>query len=144
MLRARWYLIVLAQAVVAPLALGQTPRQTRPTTTSCAASASADTTVFALAQVTEPPLIRRLARIHVPSGLLRVGVQLRVVLGLVVNADGKVDPASVTVVDSSGTAFDAEAVRVAKSSTFWPGCLQKNAVRVRVQFPIDYTARMGP
>src|SRR5690348_15840680 len=110
----------------------QTP--STPRTTSCADSQSTDTTVYTLAGLTEPPIVRRGIPPNVPPSLLRLGIRLQTVVSVIVNPDGRVDSSSVVLVDSSRTAFDAEAVRVARGTVFWPGCRYTQAVRVRIQF----------
>ena len=59
-------------------------------------------------------------------------------MSVVVNADGKVDPASITVVQTAHMHFNLPARYYAERATFWPGCLNGEAVRVRVTFPIDF------
>jgi TonB family protein len=111
-----------------------------PSPTSCARSPSADSTVFGLTEVTEPPIVRQLEPPQLPLKLLRQQPPARVVLDFVVNSDGTVDSSSVTVAEPSNTVLDSEAVRVVKRATFSPGCRYENAVRVRVRFPVHSAA----
>ena len=138
MFSSRWDLSILALMVMSPVAVGQTPDSTARTTTSCAGSLSTDTTVFELSQVTEAPVLQRMGRLLVPNSLRRTRRQFRVLLTLVVNADGRVDSSSVAIVDRGHREFDAEAVRAAKTATWSPGCRYERPARVRVQFPVQF------
>ena len=135
---SRWFVIPHGLLIVTPPAFGQTPDTARGARTSCAVSVSTDTTVFELNEVTDPPIVRHIAAPRVGPGLLQGSLQSRVVLSLVVNADGSVDSSSAAIVEPSNTALDSEALRVAKAATFWPGCRYDDAVRIRVRFPFQY------
>jgi len=100
-------------------------------TTSCAHSLSADTTVFALDEVTEMPIRQRLEPPRLPPAFFRMKVNVQVMLSFIVNKDGTVDTSSVVVVEPQGSALESEAVRVVKKATFSPACRDHNAVRVR-------------
>ena len=107
-------------------------------TTSCAHSPSADTTVFALDEVTEMPIRRRMEPPRLPPAFFRMKVNVQVMLSFIVNKDGTVDTSSVVVVEPQGSALESEAVRVVKKATFSPACRDHNAVRVRVQIPMHF------
>jgi hypothetical protein len=62
-------------------------------------------------------------------------------LSLIVNVDGKVDPSSVIIMQRTHWAFGSEAELYARSATFWPGCLNGVAVRIRIDFPVDFKLR---
>lgn len=125
----------LVAASAAPLR-AQTP--SLPRTTSCADSISPDTSVYTVDQLTEAPIVRSGSPLVVPMEVFRKRANLQVLLSLIIDPDGLVEPQSVVVVDSSRTAFDEAAVRMARSTVFWPGCRYAQAVRVRASFPVSY------
>ena len=134
---SRWFVIPLGLLIVTPPGFGQTPDTAR-ARTSCAVSVSTDTTIFELTEVTEPPIVRHIVVPRLPPGLVQGRLPARVVLSLVVNADGNVDSSSAAILERSNTALDSEALRIAKAATFWPGCRYDDAVRIRVRLPIQY------
>jgi TonB family protein len=74
-----------------------------------------------------------------PPALRQVGVTGTVTLQYVVAADGKVEPASVEVVDSSNSGFNAAAIRAILDAHFRPARLRGRAVRQLVQQVIRFT-----
>jgi len=136
-------LVVMAGVLVVSSASLRAQAPSRPRTTSCVDSISHDTTVYDPTQLTEVPLVRRAIPPMVPIELLRPGVKLQVMLSLIIGPDGKVEPQSIAIVDSSHTAFDREAVRVGRATEFWPGCRYTQAVRVRALFPVTYHTLTG-
>src|SRR6266566_2738561 len=134
---SRWFVIPLGLLIVTPPGFGQTPDTVR-ARTSCAISVSTDTTIFELTEVTESPIVRHIAAPRLPPDLVQGRLQARVVLSLVVNADGNVDSGSAAILERSNTALDSEALRTGKAATFWPGCRYDDAVRIRVRLPIEY------
>jgi len=109
--------------------------------TSCTPGASDDLNVYDTTQVSERPYARSGPDLEYPVRLRERHVQGRVLLSLIVNADGSVDPTSITVVRSADPGFDVEAIRWARGGQFWPGCRQGRAVRVRMLQPIDFKIR---
>jgi TonB family protein len=109
-------------------------------TTSCANSPSADTSLFDLTEVTELPIRTRMEPPRLPPAFFRLKVNVQVMLSFIVNKDGTVDTSSVVVVDPQGSALESEAVRVVKKATFSPGCRDHKAVRVRVQMPMHFVS----
>ena len=73
-----------------------------------------------------------------PEESRQAGIEGRVLVSATVNADGRVDPASITIVERTYWAFGSEAELFARSARFWPGCLNGVAVRVRISFPVDF------
>jgi protein TonB len=59
-------------------------------------------------------------------------------LQFVVDAKGKVDPASVEVVDATQTALGDAAKKVAAKLAFQPGKVNGNPVKTKVVLPIIY------
>ena len=106
--------------------------------TSCAGLASTDSVVYDTTQVTERPLAYDGPPIRYPDGLRREGIQGRVVLSLIVNADGTVDRGSIGIIQMVHPDFVMAAKRWTLGARFWPGCLVGRPVRVRVALPIDF------
>lgn len=117
----------------------QTP--SRPRTTSCADSQSTDTTTYGVQELTELPILRRGADHFAPTTLLSRGHHVHTLWSLIVLPNGKVEPNSVQAVDTTGTTFDLDARGMVKELTFWPGCRYTQAVRVRIEFPVNYDFR---
>ncbi|HOO69080.1 MAG TPA: energy transducer TonB [Bacteroidales bacterium] len=79
-------------------------------------------------------------RIVYPEVAKENGVQGRVVLSFIVDADGYVK--NVTVLRGVDPSIDKEAVRVVSSSPRWkPGRQRDKAVRVRYNFPLNFQLR---
>ena len=99
------------------------------------------TRTYPAAQVDEQPatIPRTCTGPQYPEQLSRAGVtEGRVVFRAVVDARGRVDPATVTVVSSSDPAFVPAAQRAALSCRYRPGLIGGQAVRVFVQIPFDF------
>lgn len=86
--------------------------------------------------VNGPDVMRELAR-NYPSGERGAG---QVLLQFVVLENGRIDPGSVTVLESSSRAFVAPARRVLGRARFAPGTLGGRPVKVRVTFPVRWNA----
>jgi periplasmic protein TonB len=74
-----------------------------------------------------------------PPALRQVGVTGTVTLQSVVDADGKVEPVSVKVVDSSNPGFNAAAIRAILAARFRPAQLRGRTVRQLVQQVVRFT-----
>ena len=70
--------------------------------------------------------------------LKKTGVAGQAQVQFVVDASGKVEPASVEVVLASQPAFAAAAKEIAPRIEFTPGKAKGQAVRTRVLLPIQY------
>jgi periplasmic protein TonB len=110
-----------------------------------AATAQAqDDKVYAIADVQSPPKLSsavtaaRLIQESYPADLKSRGVGGMVELQFVVDAKGKVDPASVEVVDATQTALGEAAKKVVSRLDFSPGKLNGAGVKTRVVLPIIY------
>ncbi len=99
---------------------------------------AADTAVYDTTQVTKRPVILEGPELHYPDRARQEGIQGRVVLSIVVNADGRVQAGSVRVIESVHHLLDQEAISYAHSAVFQPACLDGRAVRTRVRLPIDF------
>lgn len=74
-----------------------------------------------------------------PPALRQVGVAGSVTLRYVVGADGRVEPASIAVIDSSNAAFNAAAIQAILAARFRPARLHGHAARQLVQQVIRFT-----
>jgi TonB family protein len=83
-----------------------------------------------------------------PDSLRAAGVSGRVVLEVVVDSSGHVEPGSVQVVSSTNTEFAASASHCVLATTFRPGRINGRPVRTVTTIPFDFsvatTARPGP
>lgn len=111
--------------------------------TSCSGGYNSDTTVYDTTAVTERPIVRYFSQLSYPKDLREQGLQGRVVLAMVINADGSTDQTSIKIVGPAHPQFAAAATRWVQSTTFWPGCRAGRPVRVRVALPVDFKIRRG-
>lgn len=109
-----------------------------------AAPAAAQGTAYSLSQLDTPPRLasqemtaRLLARSY-PPALKRAGVTGSVQLEFVVDSAGRVEPASVRVLDATSEELAAAARSVAADIRFRPGVRQGQRVRAVVSLPIAY------
>lgn len=107
-------------------------------------AAAQDDKVYQIAEVTNPPklsssaLAARLIQESYPEDLKRRGVGGMVELQFIVDAKGKVDPASVEVVDATQTALGDAAKKVVSRLDFFPGKVNGATVKTKVVLPIIY------
>ncbi len=107
-------------------------------------AAAQDDKVYPIAEVSNPPrltstaLAARLIQESYPADLKNRGVGGMVELQFVVDAKGKVDPATVEVVDATQTALGEAAKKVVSRFDFAPGKLNGVAVKTKVVLPIIY------
>jgi TonB family protein len=83
-------------------------------------------------------LAERLLRQNYPDLLRDAGVTGRTIVTMVIDADGRVEPGSVRVVESSHEAFSNPAVKVAERMRFRPAKLNRQAVPVLITLPIEW------
>lgn len=102
------------------------------------------TAVWELADVTTPPRVwsvidaaRSIAR-HYPAEARRMERRGRVVVEMIVGADGQVEPESILVVHSSSADFDLAAKSVAAELRFTPARHERGVVRARVMVPVAF------
>lgn len=106
--------------------------------------AGAQDKVYALSEVTSPPKLSsaataaRLVQESYPDELRKRGVGGMVELHFVVDARGKVDPASVEIADATQTALGEAARKVVARFDFSPGKVNGASVRTKVVLPIIY------
>lgn len=109
------------------------------------ASAQGDK-VYAVSEVTNPPKLAssvnaaRLIQESYPADLKSRGVGGMVELEFIVDSQGKVDAASVQIVDATQTALGEAAKKVVPKLDFNPGKLNGTAVKTKVVLPIIYKA----
>jgi TonB family protein len=113
--------------------------QLRSAPTSCAAVASADSTIYDTTQVAEQPVPRTVPKIEYPAEARRQRIHGQVVVTAVVSPAGVVEPSSVAVIVSADALLSAEARRVVSLATFWPACREGMAVRSRIRVPFEFT-----
>jgi len=107
--------------------------------TSCSGTPSNDSTVYDSTRVTEQPIARSGPMLQYPRDARDQGIEGRVQLSIIVNANGAIDQRSITVVRTVYPSLDAAARHWARGATYWPGCLDGHAVRVRLVAPIDFS-----
>ena len=76
-----------------------------------------------------------------PDLLRQAGIQGRVVLELVVDTVGHVEPGSIVVVSAAHPGFVAAARQAVAATLFRPARVRGHAVRVRVRIPMEFTLR---
>ncbi|MBA3918090.1 MAG: hypothetical protein C0516_05845 [Gemmatimonas sp.] len=107
-------------------------------------AAAQDDKVYPMSELTNPPklssttLAARLIQESYPADLKSRGVGGMVELQFVVDSKGKVEPASVQVVDATQTALGEAAKKVVAKLEFNPGKLNGSAVKTKVVLPIIY------
>ena len=137
----RAWIPVFTAASIAGCAAAPGPRliDTSDHPTSCAGRSTSDTTIYELASVTEKPVLRRLARLDYPPDAQTDRRKGRVVFGMVINADGRVDSSSVTVLDPDLPSFEQAGRRALYRFLYWPACRAQDPVRVRVAIPLQWS-----
>jgi len=122
--------------LVAPLAivaaLGAAPRLV------AAQDVYGPSDLSAAPKLVSPAAAARLIARSYPEDLRRAGTAGVVSLEFVIGKDGKVESGSVNVVDAPAPALGAAAKSVAEKLEFVPGKKDGQAVRTRVQLPIQY------
>ena len=109
-----------------------------------AQSAAAQDKVYEMSEVQTVPklssatMAARLIQESYPEDLKRRGVGGMVELAFVVDAKGKVDPASVQVTDATQTALGEAAKKVVSRLDFQPGKVNGAGVKTKVVLPIIY------
>jgi len=102
--------------------------------------ASSDT-VYIEAVVDERPQILSGPRLQYPDLLLQAGIQGRVVVQAIIDTMGRAEPSSVKVIQSSNAGFDRSATNYVLRAMFRPARIHGRAVRVLVDFPVDYKVK---
>jgi periplasmic protein TonB len=130
-LNVRRLLVPAALAAIASVAIANTAQ-------------AQDDKVYAIAEVQSPPKLAsaavaaRLIQESYPADLKSRGVGGMVELQFIVDSKGKVDPASVEVVDATQTALGEAAKKVVSRLDFSPGKVNGAGVKTKVVLPIIY------
>jgi hypothetical protein len=106
---SRGLVVALIIVVLKPL-IGAATLLAQRQPTPCAGSPAADTAVYPSEALDDLPRVRK-APVTNFSVIPQLGTRLTVRVALVVDQSGRVDTASVRLVDSTGTAFDQDARR---------------------------------
>lgn len=101
-------------------------------------SASSDV-VYRLDEVSEAPHAISRPTINYPRQLQQRGVEGQVTLEFVVRRDGRVDPTSVVVIETSHEAFSQPAIEMVRRTQFRAGKRDGQVVPVRVQQEVAFT-----
>ena len=80
----------------------------------------------------------RLLRQNYPDLLRDAGVTGRTIVSMIIDAEGRVEPGSVRVIESTHEAFSDPAVKVAERMRFRPAKLNRQAVSVMITIPIEW------
>jgi protein TonB len=94
--------------------------------------------VYAANITEEPPELREAPDLVYPPLLRQGGVEGTVMLEFVVNAEGRVEVNTVSVVSCSHPGFQMPAVDLARRAVFRPGRVGGRAVRVLVRMPVTF------
>jgi TonB family protein len=97
-------------------------------------------TVYAEAEVDEKAELLSSPPAEYPWILRRAGIQGRVVVQVVIDTLGRVEPGSRRVVSSSNPGFDEPALNAVREAVFRPARVHGRVVRVRVRAPIEFNA----
>lgn len=89
-------------------------------------------------KLVSPAATARLIARSYPENLRATNTGGTVELQFVINADGKVDPSSIQIVDAPVPALGTAAKAVVEKMEFVPGKKDGQAVRSRVSLPIQY------
>jgi len=64
-----------------------------------------------------------------------------VVYSVIINANGRVDAGSITVLRSDHPEFESASRQMIEQAEFSPACLNGEAVRVRIAVPVDFRVK---
>ena len=95
--------------------------------------------VYAEALVEERPALLSAPPPVYPAPLKQAGIQGRVILPAVIDTTGRVEPASVRIVNSSHPAFDQPTKDWVLKALFRPARLHGRCVRVSINLLVDYS-----
>ena len=95
--------------------------------------------VYEIAVVEEQPALIEPGTLEYPPLLQQAGIEGRAVLEFVLDPQGRVEPATITVVTSSHPGFATAALASLRRMRFSPGRVNGRGVRVLVRMPFDFT-----
>ena len=132
-------LLTVTLALACGASASRSDRRASPrSATSCAGLVSTDSTVYDTTQVAEQPVVRSGPRPEYPMRERQHRIQGRVLIAVIIEADGSPNQESVRVLSSVDPALDREALRWVSGASFWPACRDGRPVRVREAIPIDF------
>jgi protein TonB len=134
-------LLLVLMSGCATLRPGQAESLAAHSVPSCQGNPSSDTTVYDTTQVSRRPEILSGPRPQYPDELRSQGVSGRVVLSIIINADGALERRSIERVFSDHPDFEKSAIQYVRGAVYSPGCREGQAVRVRARIPIDFRVR---
>lgn len=91
--------------------------------------------------VEQPPTLLAHPAPRYPELLRQAGIEGTVLVEVVLDTLGRVEPGSMRVVRGAHALFEAEALAVVRGSHYRPGRMGERAVRVRIQVPIGFALR---
>lgn len=106
--------------------------------TSCTGRARGDSTVYDTTQVTERPRLRTTPELRYPLMQRDLAIGGRVIVGVVIEADGAPNQDSLTIMRKVNPVLDREAIRWIGGASYWPACRAGEPVRVRIAQPVDF------
>ena len=95
--------------------------------------------VYAEALVEERPALLSAPPPVYPPLLKQAGIQGRVILRAVIDTSGRVEPASIRIMQSPNPAFDEPTKEWVLKALFRPARLHGRGVRVFINLPVDYS-----
>lgn len=99
----------------------------------------AATRIYTTFEVDQRPELVSQPTVRYPETLRRRGVEGHVLVEFVVMRDGRVDPNSIEVVETTNDEFSSPAERAVKQMAFRPGRVEGETVAVRVQQSLAFT-----
>lgn len=106
--------------------------------TSCTGLASSDSTVYDTSQVTERPRLRSAPELTYPGMQRELLIGGRVIVDLIIAADGSPELNSAHLVRKADPALDHEALNWIGGTSYWPACRDGRPVRARIAQPVDF------
>lgn len=106
--------------------------------TSCTGLASTDSAVYDTSQVTERPRLRGAPELTYPGMQRDLAVGGRVIVSVIVAADGSPELNSARIVRKVDPALDQEALNWIGGASYWPACRDGRPVRARIAQPVDF------
>lgn len=122
----------VAAPVVLAAALAAAPRR------AAAQDVYGPTDLSSMPKLVSPAATARLIARSYPEELRRAGTSGTVTLEFVIGKDGKVEAGSANVIDAPAPTLGTAAKTVVEKLEFVPGKKDGQAVRARVQLPIQY------
>jgi len=106
--------------------------------TSCAGLAGGDSTVYDTSQVTERPRLRIAPELPKLGMQEESGVWGRVIVGVIIGADGSPEMSSAEFVRKIDPGLDNAALDWIGGASYWPACREGRPVRARIVQPVDF------